>query len=69
MHYNLIIDIKHINKMKDYRNDFVEFPSIVDSIKMCILISFSITYKFTIVIAIDVLIPLLYEYKCMRWSI
>lgn len=52
--------------MKDYRNDFVEFPSIVDSIKMCILISFSITYKFTIVIAIDVLIPLLYEYKCMR---
>lgn len=66
MYYDLIIDIKYINKMKDYRNDFVEFLLIVDLIKMCILISFLIIYKFIIVIVIDVLIFLLYEYKCMR---
>lgn len=66
MYYELIIDIKYINKMKDYRNDFVEFLLIVDLIKMCILISFLIIYKFIIVIVIDVLIFLLYEYKCMR---
>lgn len=45
MYYDLIIDIKYINKMKDYRNDFVEFLLIVDLIKMCILISFLIIYK------------------------
>lgn len=66
MYYDLIIDIKYINKMKDYRNDFVEFLLILDLIKMCILISFLIIYKFIIVIVIDVLIFLLYEYKCMR---
>lgn len=66
MYYDLIIDIKYINKMKDYRNDFVEFLLIVDLIKMYILISFLIIYKFIIVIVIDVLIFLLYEYKCMR---